>query len=149
MQPHLKLLAAATAVLALGQAEKQDAPTPAAPATRQELTSEDIERWMTELSNWGRWGKDDQLGTVNLITPEKRKQAVALVKDGVSVSLAHDADKVKSLDNRDPFVQTMVNYGANTPGDFLMDTYSWTSYHCFRPHASGRTLPHVPQREDV
>ena len=30
---------------------------------------------MTELSNWGRWGKEDQMGAVNLITPAKRKQA--------------------------------------------------------------------------
>ena len=30
-------------------------------------------KWMTELSNWGRWGKDDQIGTLNLITPDKRK----------------------------------------------------------------------------
>ena len=30
---------------------------------------------MTALSNWGRWGKDDQRGTLNLITPAKRKQA--------------------------------------------------------------------------
>ena len=30
---------------------------------------------MTELSNWGRWGKQDQLGAINLITPAKRKQA--------------------------------------------------------------------------
>jgi kynurenine formamidase len=131
MQTHLRLLAATIAVLALGPIETPGGPDAGAPPARQELTSADIERWMTELSNWGRWGKDDQLGTVNLITPEKRKQAVALVKDGVTVSLAHDADKVKSLDNRDPFVQTMVNYGANTPGDFLMDTYSWTSYHGF------------------
>ncbi len=42
---------------------------------------------MTELSNWGRWGKDDQAGTVNLITNAKRKQAAALVKEGISVSV--------------------------------------------------------------
>jgi kynurenine formamidase len=131
MPPPVRFLAAAIAVLALGQAEKRGGPDPAVSSTRQELTSEDIERWMSELSNWGRWGNDDQLGTVNLITPETRRQAVALVKDGVTVSLARDADKVKSPDNRDPFVQVMVNYGANTPGDFLMDTYSWTSYHGF------------------
>ena len=52
------------------------------------LTKDDIDRWMTELSNWGRWGKDDQAGTVNLITPAKRKQAAALVKEGISVSMA-------------------------------------------------------------
>jgi kynurenine formamidase len=43
---------------------------------------------MTELSNWGRWGKDDELGTVNLITPAKRKEAAKLVKSGIVVSLA-------------------------------------------------------------
>jgi kynurenine formamidase len=40
------------------------------------------------LSNWGRWGKDDELGTVNLITPAKRVAAAGLVRDGVSVSCA-------------------------------------------------------------
>jgi kynurenine formamidase len=42
--------------------------------------------WMTSLSNWGRWGEDDQLGCLNLITPEKRREAAALVTDGVTVS---------------------------------------------------------------
>jgi len=42
---------------------------------------------MTELSNWGRWGKDDQLGALNLITPQKRQQAMALAKTGTVVSL--------------------------------------------------------------
>ena len=44
--------------------------------------------WMTSLSNWGRWGADDQLGCLNLITPPKRKQAAALVRDGFAVSCA-------------------------------------------------------------
>src|SRR5256885_16015872 len=43
---------------------------------------------ISSLSNWGRWGQDDELGTINLITPEKRKRAAALVKDGVPVSCA-------------------------------------------------------------
>ena len=41
------------------------------------VTRAEYERWQTELSNWGRWGKDDELGTLNLITPAKRKQALA------------------------------------------------------------------------
>lgn len=40
------------------------------------------------LSNWGRWGKDDQLGTLNLVTSTKTRSAVALVKEGISVSCA-------------------------------------------------------------
>ena len=46
------------------------------------------EAWQTQLSNWGRWGSDDQLGTLNLITPAKRRAALALVKEGVPVSLS-------------------------------------------------------------
>jgi hypothetical protein len=60
----------------------------AAPASRHApVTKAQFERWMTELSNWGRWGKDDQLGALNLITPEKRRQAMALAKTGTVVSL--------------------------------------------------------------
>jgi kynurenine formamidase len=59
------------------------------------LTADDLERWSSELSNWGRWGHDDQAGTINLITPAKRKAAAALVRDGVCVSASLDADLPK------------------------------------------------------
>ena len=61
-------------------------------------TQADFQRAMAELSNWGRWGADDELGAANLITPEKRKQAVALVAEGVSVSLAHDVNEAEAVD---------------------------------------------------
>src|ERR1700722_9411345 len=66
--------------------------TPAAETYPRNLTKDDIDRWMTDLSNWGRWGKDDQAGTVNLINNAKRKQAAALVKEGIPVSMSLDAD---------------------------------------------------------
>src|SRR5258708_5249230 len=53
-------------------------------------SEEDFRRAMKELSNWGRWGNDDELGAANLITPAKRKQAMALVTESLPVSLAHD-----------------------------------------------------------
>lgn len=40
------------------------------------------------LSNWGRWGQDDELGTLNLITPAKRREAATLVKEGISIGCA-------------------------------------------------------------
>ena len=55
---------------------------------RAAFKKEDYYRWIKELSNWGRWGQADEIGTMNLITAAKMKQAAALVKDGVSVSLA-------------------------------------------------------------
>src|SRR5262245_26951737 len=61
------------------------------PSGRPSMTTdEDYHRAMKELSNWGRWGKDDGLGAANLVTPAKRKQAAALIKEGVTISLAHD-----------------------------------------------------------
>jgi kynurenine formamidase len=63
------------------------------------VTIEQVNRWETELSNWGRWGKDDQRGALNLITAKKEVEAARLVKDGVTVSLAHFADLEKAADN--------------------------------------------------
>jgi hypothetical protein len=57
------------------------------------VTRAQFEAWFKEISNWGRWGKDDELGTLNLITPEKRKLAAALARDGVSVSLSLELNK--------------------------------------------------------
>lgn len=59
------------------------------------LTREDIDRWMVELSNWGKWGPTDETGTINLITAARRKAAAALVREGTSVSLSLDADLPK------------------------------------------------------
>jgi len=57
------------------------------------LTKTDIEAMMKSLSNWGRWGRDDERGTLNLLTPEKRREAARLVTEGVTVSLAHNVLK--------------------------------------------------------
>ena len=80
------------------------------------VTKADFERWKTELSNWGRWGKDDQIGAVNLITPAKRRQAFALVKEGFSVSLAADVDTEKAIDNPNPYEHTMLGIGTDRIG---------------------------------
>src|ERR687891_307081 len=46
----------------------------------------------TELAdrvrNWGRWGADDELGTINLVTPDVRRRAAACVHSGRAFSLA-------------------------------------------------------------
>jgi len=90
--------------------------------------AQDFARAMTELSNWGRWGKEDQLGALNLVTPQKRKETLALVRDGVSVSLAHDVEKEKADDNGSPFVHTMDRTGTNNTGFSCADTFK-VSYH--------------------
>lgn len=53
-------------------------------------SEETVISWMDSLSNWGRWGEDDRLGTLNHLTPAKRVSAAQLVQSGESVSLAWD-----------------------------------------------------------
>ena len=46
----------------------------------------EVIRYMDTLSNWGRWGNDDELGALNFITPEKRQRAAQLVHTGTTVT---------------------------------------------------------------
>ena len=51
------------------------------------VTIDMLKRWEQELSNWGRWGKDDQRGMLNEISPAKTKAALALVREARTVTL--------------------------------------------------------------
>ena len=86
------------------------------PAPKREVTAAEYEGWKKSLSNWGRWGADDQIGAMNLITPAKRKEAATLVKEGFSVSLASDADTVKAVDNPFPYEHEMLAIGNDRFG---------------------------------
>ncbi len=90
-------------------------------ASRAPRNAAEFDELFQKVSNWGRWGKDDQLGAVNLVTAEKRKQAAALVKTGQTVSLAHNPLTERAEDNNNPFEHTMLR-GNN------MDRYAVT-YH--------------------
>ena len=75
----------AVAVVSSGT-RAQQAPQPSV----NRVTEAQLDQWMEELSNWGRWGDDDVLEALNTITPEKRREAAALVRTGETVSLSHD-----------------------------------------------------------
>ncbi len=74
-------------------------PHPATQDPSVRVTMADLRRWETELSNWHRWGADDQRGTLNMITPAKTRQALALVEDGINVSLQHFVQWEPSLES--------------------------------------------------
>jgi kynurenine formamidase len=90
------------------------------------VTKADVDRWMTELSNWGRWGKEDQLGAINLITAERKKAAAALVQSGISVSMSRRAEKDQAVDNSSPFHHKMMERPASSP--YWSDSYD-VAYH--------------------
>lgn len=114
---------------------------PARAQNRPQVTKETVDSWMTELSNWGRWGKEDQLGALNLITPAKRQEAAKLVRAGISVSLARNAETEKADDNPQPFEHTMLRTGLNPTGQFCVDRYS-VAYHGYA-HTHMDSLCHM------
>ena len=126
---HRKFFCIFVAVALLGHVEAY---------AEQPVTRAQFDSWLAEISNWGRWGEADELGTLNLITPEKRIAAAALVRDGISVSLALDLNKTKDEVNTNPFehVLTVVEFGGH---EAASDKYS-VDYHGFaHSHMDGLT----------
>jgi len=98
---------------------------------------------MQTISNWERWGADDQLGTLNLITREKRREAASLVRDGVAISMALELNKHQDELNVYPFeheIETVEWEGHQWAGD----TYS-VNYHGFA-HSHMDGLQHVAHK---
>jgi len=123
MRPVLKITTAAMAAMILllpGLASDNS-------TRKATLTEAEFDKLMTSISNWGRWGKDDQLGALHLITPEKRKQAARLVQEGVSFSLAHNVIKQKP-DGSPDFAHKMVSTGVQPGADSAADSYG-VQYH--------------------
>jgi kynurenine formamidase len=56
---------------------------------RQPTSPAEYAAYRERFHNWGRWGAEDELGTLNLITPEVRAAAAGLVRLGRSVSCAN------------------------------------------------------------
>lgn len=94
---------------------------------QEPLTQEEVFGWFETLSNWGRWGANDQLGTVNNITEETRVAAAGLVETGVSVSMAHEILTEVAADNGNPYDHRMTSVGSS-PGPWSGD-FIGVSYH--------------------
>jgi len=89
-----------------------------APARAGRPTQDQLLEWMQTLSNWGRWGDDDQLGTLNLLSPEKTRRALSLVKEGATVSCARRISYQAGPDSQRPPQHFMVAAGdAYRPGE--------------------------------
>ena len=103
------------------------------------VSAAEFARWAEEISNWGRWGHDDELGTLNLITAAKRKAATQLVENGVSISLARVLDTEESARNPRPFRHELY-VGTFGTHEVAGDIYS-VQYHGFA-HSHMDGLPH-------
>ena len=118
---------------------------PAVTPESRDLNQADIERMMDELSNWGRWGTDDQLGAANLITPTKRLEAIATVTEGITVSLEHQLLTETAPDVPSPFQRRVLAVpDSNVEPAFwsgVSDNYN-ISYHGYS-HSHVDSLCHI------
>jgi kynurenine formamidase len=90
-------------------------------------TTEEIISFYRARRNWGRWGADDQVGAVNLITPQKRVAAAGLVKTGRTVPLGRVFE---------PAQHFVSNVASGRPGGGFMQDYYGYIYH-------GSAITHV------
>jgi kynurenine formamidase len=79
------------------------------------VSAQEFERVFQSVRNWGRWGPDDERGTLNHITPEYVRKAASLVRSGRSVSLEIPINIVAGPDNPRPAIHYMVqNYDVHS-----------------------------------
>jgi len=130
------ILVASLSVSLVSQQRSSTTPrTGAQAAARFPRNAAEFDELFRQVSNWGRWGKNDQLGSANLVTEAKRRQAIGLVRTGASVSLARNPLTEKAIDNPNPFEHTM------SPPGFFLDTYK-VFYHGYA-HSHIDALCHI------
>ena len=86
----------------------------------------DLAELMTPLSNWGRWGPDDELGTVNLLTPAHVAAAATAIGSGQCVALGRPLSVVAAADNPLPLLHLMKSSGesaASTGGSHASEWF--------------------------
>ena len=67
-----------------------------------DLSTADFEALFDAVSNWGRWGEDDQRGALNYLTPERVAGAAQLVSTGETITLSLPLNTRHALDNPEP-----------------------------------------------
>ena len=72
------------------------------------VTLEEFDALFESVKNWGKWGADDDRGTMNYLTAEKIAAAAKLVKSGRPVSMAIPINKKAGPDNPEPAVHHMT-----------------------------------------
>ena len=72
--------------------------------------------YFQSLSNWSRWGSEDQLGTLNLLSPAKTQQAARLVQEGVTVTCSRPIVAEGAPDAPSPPLHFMVGSGEAFSG---------------------------------
>jgi kynurenine formamidase len=86
---------------------------------RLDVSAAEFKALFQAVSNWGRWGGDDELGTLNELSSDRIVAAASLVRSGETVTLSLPWDTQKRIDNPKPAVHRMtmlpdVDVGSGT-----------------------------------
>ena len=100
------------------------------------LTTAQIAELLERVSNWGRWGKDDQRGALNYITDAKRAAAARLVQSGASASLARPLPTTPARDNPTPVTHLMIRSGQT---GHPLGSFGCADYFAIEPHGLATT----------
>ena len=116
-------------------------------------TEAEYAAYRSELCNWGRWGPDDELGTLNHVTPEVRKAAAGLVTEGRSVPMGRALDTTASPLNPYPAHHFLAMPGTGGMLDYMgMFIHGMTQTHidalCHLTTIDGRTWNNKPMRDN-
>ena len=98
------------------------------------MSEQEVLALFETCSNAGRWGGDDELGTLNYVTDEKRLSALALPRHGRAVSLGHDLSGAETTKNSDPPTHRMLHTGYSD---------SWTALDTIDIACHGFSITHL------
>ncbi|VTT82833.1 unnamed protein product [Fusarium fujikuroi] len=91
---------------------------------------------------WGLWGPDDQLGRLNLLTPETVRAAASEIREGIRISLDWPLDKLSHPPfGRQALEHRILNKAPMTMNDdvITLNTQSSTQWDGFRHYGYQRT----------
>ncbi|HSD23887.1 MAG TPA: cyclase family protein [Solirubrobacterales bacterium] len=77
-----------------------------------EVSPAEFRELFQRVSNWGRWGPDDERGALNYLSPERVAAAAGLVRSGRTFSLSRPLDTEREPDNPEPAEHRMTMLGG-------------------------------------
>ncbi len=96
-----------------------------------QVSADEFRQLFDGVSNWGRWGADDERGALNYLTPELIAAAVGHARDGRTVSLSRSLNTEREPDNPEPADHHMTLLGAreHPEGLAFAKDYIGVDYH--------------------
>ncbi len=107
-------------------------------------SEEEVLSYFDKLSNWGRWGDDDEHGTLNLLSNEKTLQAVSLVREGATVSCSRTVAWTPEADHMSTPLHFMLESGEGwASGDKVTNRPSQAATDFFGMAFHGYHITHM------